>query len=410
LCSLATDRTKPWGGVNYTPAARDVEMWLGDMAHRRDFNSLIVRLSGWEPWDGVERLGSWLARYTGHLPWDSDYEYTRRVGEHWMVNWVARMQRPGHKHDEVPVFVGFQGERKTDAASAMADVVVPNGAITLPNLDFDASNGINQMAIQTVGKALVEYAELEHLSGSKQANIKSRISARVDSGRGLFGKDRYDRLRQFGVLGTANVTVQGHDAADITNELARLPEAKRDAAKRVWMSKANTGFLIDPTGARRWHGVTVLVYKMDLEGLALEVPQLIAEARARIEDVGYDRLYMSPEMEALVSAQVSRFYVTSGLEEDIAGALQAVELEDYRISAFNLRKLLGLDTHQKKRDLSAAMRRLGFVSYTSNGLTMYLKGDMRKCGEPLAVLDGPGVAKLVPRAKEAGAANFSPGA
>ena len=405
IYAMSRDRTAPWGPDNWSPRQADIQVWLQAMVgddKRQRFNSLVDRMAGWEAWDGQERLGDWLARYVECLPWEPAYDHVCAVGAHFMRNWAHRMENPGHKWDELLVLVGLQGERKTTMFELLADCVAPGGYLAGQRFDYDGKTGINRLAEAMRGKVLGEMAELTSLGRRDMENFKAMVSNTVDSGRRTFGLTTVDKRRQFGFVGTANCSLPHMDSGEIMEAILAAPENARARAKREFMAQAEVGFLTDHTGSRRFHPVLVNAVKIDLESLALEASQLIAEARAQVA-LDRSRLHMNLELQALAEKSAGRFQSTDGLDDVIrVKVLLPMEgAEHYKIALADLRRVLGLNeayaNGQGARKLKTALQRCGLVSRMSNGMRFALKGDYYKA-ERVAILEGGNTPKLAPPA------------
>lgn len=405
IYSKATDARTLWGQDCYAPKKMDVEIWLLNIAKEHRFNSIVERMLAWEPWDGVDRIGTWFGRYMGYQPSDPGYAYVCKAGAHWIVNWVARMMRPGHKFDEILATIGLEGERKTTLFEALANTVVANGYLGGQKFQFDSSSGINRVAEMTAGKVLVELAELKRLIRLDPEAFKALVSGTSDSGRATYGTDSFDQQRQFSFVGTANVTPRGQSPNDVTRELLSLPEWLRDDRKRKIMKTVDAGFLVDPTGSRRFLPTLVLKFKIDLEGLKAEAVQLIAEAKALAEAADF-RLHMDDDLEALRASAALAFAETDGLEDELRAALAPVaHLEHFKISSKDLKALVGLRPLDKRLTFPAAAEKAGLKWGHKELGKIYYRGDYDKA-ELLVVRGGPVAPVLVP---SAGSGGFAPG-
>lgn len=184
--------------------------------------------------DGKPRLDSWLVRLAGA----KDSPYARAVGRKWLVAMVARVMRPGCKHDHMPVLIGPQGAGKSSLCRTLAGDTYFSD--TLPSI-----GGRNQEAEKhLMGKWLVEVAELQAMGKAEAQDIKAFITVQEDKVRRAY--DRLDTAtpRQCVFVATTN----------------------------------DDEFLRDATGGRRFWPVHV--GKIDLVGLKAERDQLFSEAVA----------------------------------------------------------------------------------------------------------------------------------
>jgi hypothetical protein len=421
LCSLATDRTKPWGGVNYTPAARDVEMWLGDMAHRRDFNSMSSRMKNWEAWDGVRRLDSWMPRYTGHrLFVDKDYDYVSLLGAYWMAGFVSRAEVPGTKFDLTLALAGLGGSAKTKMLRVIANETARGVSVSAfkesGHLKFDSSSNLNHAAMSMAGKLILEMAEMLDLRGHNTESLKAVLTPVSDEGRGIHGKDSYIQLRQFVNVMCVNGVVKDKSAGAVAAELARAatPEA-RDDLVRGCVREMDFSFLRDPTGNRRIGVVKMLVYEVDTGGLVEELPQLIAEARARAtefglcEKAGVRELPMPLSLRAMIGELEGDFMVAGDMKRRLTDELSAIAQQihgknekidddwrkwtDFLVVYKDMREAVEARTRAERDDLQTALEQLGFKRHNGTGNQLwFVKGVLveRKTQKLVALRFGGG--------------------
>jgi hypothetical protein len=144
-------------------------------------------------WDGVPRLGDMLETAFGAR--HSDFNY--QAGRCWFVSMVARVNEPGCKVDTMPVFIGPQGARKSQALEVIGGEWYRAAASSMDSKDF----------LQELHGALVfEVPELHSLTASRQgaAKVKAVVSTRIDNFRTPYGM-RVDEHRRTAVMaGTTN--------------------------------------------------------------------------------------------------------------------------------------------------------------------------------------------------------------
>lgn len=204
------------------------------MAARGNKYNPIIDLIKSEPWDGVERLETWLVDVYGV----EDRPYTQLIGKCFMMGLVKRAMQPGCKFDYMLIIKGEQGLKKSSAFRELAYPYFTDNAIRVGEKD-------SQMAMQLAW--IVESAELESLNKSESTTIKQHLSAQEDWYRPPYGSKMVKAPRHSVNVGTTNA----------------------DA------------FLRDATGDRRFWPLEVHV--VDVEVLKLVRAQLLAEAYARLQ-------------------------------------------------------------------------------------------------------------------------------
>lgn len=216
-----------------------VRDWLNALAH-----------------DGTPRLDTWLTRYLGV----EDSPYTRAVGRAFLIAMVARVMRPGCKHDHGLVLKGAQGAKKSTACRILAGDAYFSD--TMPAIRNDKIEAWRHLR----GKWLVELAELAPSRKADAEDLKSFLSGQVDAYRQPYGRKEETVPRQCVFVGTTNEDV----------------------------------FLRDATGGRRFWPVTC-GETIDTEALAEDRGQLFAEGVAAFK--AGEAWHLSPEMEKLAAVE-----------------------------------------------------------------------------------------------------------
>lgn len=163
-------------------------------------------------WDGTPRADTLFVDYLGA----EDSEYVRTVTRKALIGAVARIMKPGCKHDHMLVLIGPQGSRKSSTLMKLGKSWFSDSLYTV--------NG-KEAYEQLQGHWLIEMAEMAAISGRKAEleSIKQFISKQTDSYRAAYARRTQERPRQCAFFGTTN----------------------------------DDEFLKDPTGGRRFWPVTV---------------------------------------------------------------------------------------------------------------------------------------------------------
>ena len=209
-------------------------------------------------WDGVPRLGTWLATYVGA---DAN-EYTSAIGTRWMISAVARVKRPGCQVDCMIVAEGIQGVGK----SSMFRTLVPSLAL-YSETGIDLGDKDSYQCLHGIWIYLMD--ELDSLRKGETTKVKNFISSPKDHYRQSYGRAARDFYRQNVFAGTTN---------------------ERE-------------YLVDKTGNRRIWPFKV-IGTIDLVALARDRDLLWAEALHRYADG--ERWHVdTPELRALCEAEQS---------------------------------------------------------------------------------------------------------
>jgi predicted P-loop ATPase len=187
-------------------------------------------------WDGVERLDSWLTAYCGA----EETRLTAMIGAKFLIGAVARALQPGCRMDYMLILEGDQGIGKSTV------VQVLGGEYAGENLpDFSSRD-----AMQIAGaKWFIEVSELAALKRSEVEEVKGFLTRTEDTFVPKYAKHPIAVKRCSVLIGSVN------------------PGA--------------TGYLLDPTGNRRFWPVKV--WAINLAALRQDREQLFAEAVFRFQ-------------------------------------------------------------------------------------------------------------------------------
>lgn len=306
----------------------------------RDAVEFVAHLNEYHPvhdylralrWDGIPRMDSFLSRYFR----SKNDDYTRGVGRCFLIAMVARVMKPGCKHDCALILTGGQGAFKSTAAAILA-----GGrewfSDSLPAVTDDGRDA----AMHLPGKWVVELGEMSSLSKASAEAVKAFVSRAVDKVRLPYGRRDVQLRRQCVFIGTSN----------------------------------NPACLRDETGNRRFWPVEV-GEAVDIDALARDRDQLLAEAVAAF-DAG-ERWHLTPELEALARVEqeaardadiwedaIREWLNTPVVEgDDFAGDVQQVPRDRVKLSEV-LKGAIGLETNRQDRAAqnraAACLRALGW--------------------------------------------------
>lgn len=305
---------------------------LSDAARQNAFHPVAEYLAGLR-WDGIPRIGRWLATYGGA----GDTTYARAVGELILVAAVRRVRQPGVKFDEMLVLESPQGTNKSTALKALA---VRDDWFTddLP-LNAEAKRVIEALS----GKWIVEAGELKGMRQGGANHLKGLLSRTHDKARMAYDRLEREVPRQCVIVGTTN----------------------------------DSRYLRDTTGNRRFWPVAVTGF--DLDALRRDRDQLWAEAAAREAEGAPIRLDPALWGDAAAEQDARRvedpFYESlhAALGEEAEGKLRASDAWSI------VGKPPGMRTQDDNERLGDAMKRLGFERgqrrFGAGPEIAYIRGD-----------------------------------
>lgn len=203
-------------------------------------------------WDGAKRADTVFIDYLDA----ADTVYTREVTRKALLGAVARIMRPGCKHDHILTLVGPQGCRKSTTLAKLGKSWFSDSLYTLAGKDAYE---------QLQGYWIIEMAEMAATRKAELEQIKQFISKQADSYRAAYARRTQERPRQCAFFGSTN----------------------------------DDEFLRDPTGGRRFWPVVVTDKGRVLAGHLTDeiVDQIWAEIVVRYQ--AGEVWYLSEEAEAL---------------------------------------------------------------------------------------------------------------
>lgn len=227
------------GGWGVKFGASDVDSAVDAVARRHPFHPIRDYLdSVHRAWRGARhhpgcgRVRRLFVDYLG----SPDDAYHRRAAVLTVVGAVARAYRPGCKFDFMPILEGSQGKRKSTWIRILANGW---GSETAP--DFSDPKAFIE---DTMGKWIIEVAELDKFDRASENGLKAAISRTVDRARLSYGRRAQDFPRQCIFIGSTN----------------------------------EDDYLRDRTGGRRYWPIAVQAEEINTDRLADEVDLLWGEA------------------------------------------------------------------------------------------------------------------------------------
>lgn len=149
------------------------------------------------PWDGVERLSTWLFAYCGVDP-GSDTKpntYAANIGRRFLISMAARILKPGCKADHMLVLEGKTGRGKSSVARALC----PDERWFTDQI---GDMGSKDASMNVRGIWVVELAELDALSKADEKTAKRFISQQFERFRLPYGRRVAKFDRQCVFIGT----------------------------------------------------------------------------------------------------------------------------------------------------------------------------------------------------------------
>ena len=236
--------------TGYEPGPQGAFEGLMRHGEENKFHSLLAQLDILK-WDGVPRLNNWLTTYCGA----EDTPLHREWGRLWLTAAVRRPYDPGCKFDHVLVMEGPEGGGK----SSVGKIIACGQATQRPQYFSDSpvlDKSEREQQELTRGVWIYELAELAGLRKGDLHRIKAFVTREEERAREAYARlhSRQPRIPVF--LGTFNT-----DA--VTGRLVQY---------------------LNPGDWRRWWPLLVgVVHKIELDALARDRRQLLAEAKAKAE-------------------------------------------------------------------------------------------------------------------------------
>lgn len=152
------------------------------------------------PWDGKQRLDTWLMELAGvegcrSLAREAAARYIARVGRYFLVAMVARVYQPGCIMRSVPILEGAQERGKSTLLRELAHPWFSDTPILIGDPDA-------YLALK--GKWLMEIAELQSFTRAEATWVKAFISSPEDHYRAPYERKVTDHKRQIVFVATTN--------------------------------------------------------------------------------------------------------------------------------------------------------------------------------------------------------------
>lgn len=236
IVRMTLEAQKGKGFVGYALAKiamNDLVFAVESTAKTHAFHPIKRRIEAVK-WDGVKRVERFMID-TFAL---EDNLYTREVSLLFFLAGIARVYHPGTKFDHVLTVEGAQGCGKSTVFRYLA----------FEDHFFGELNGNlsdRKKALEdTLGRWILEMAELSSLRKSEVEDLKAFISSTVDSARLAYDRERTDVRRQFIMVATTNEEVYLRDQSGNRRFLpVRTPLTKynpvdldfvREIAPQLW--------------------------------------------------------------------------------------------------------------------------------------------------------------------------------
>lgn len=152
-----------------------IETAIGAAARANSVHPLQDYLRGLK-WDGVSRAGNWLPFATGC----ADDDYSRSIGQWWLVSAIARALRPGTKVDHMLIVKGRGGIRKSMLFMALAGEQWCLESV--PRI-------LDKDALQVMrGKWICVFNEMKAFRSNSNESIYDFLTRQIDTYRPSYGR------------------------------------------------------------------------------------------------------------------------------------------------------------------------------------------------------------------------------
>jgi putative DNA primase/helicase len=284
---------------------------MATVSRRHSYHPVREYLSGLV-WDGVPRVGRWVATYLGC----AQGRLAEHLGSLWMVQAVARAFQPGCQAKTMLILAGQQDAGKSKALAALCG----QEWFSRTRLDLHSKDAFQALE----GTWIQEIQELDGFRGGDANRVKAFVSGEVDKFRPAYGRNMRRHKRDCVFAGTTNERV----------------------------------FLEDPTGSCRFWPIQV-ASSIDAEAIARDRDQLWAEA-VRLYRDGVEWWLDKRAADAL-RAHNEQYQDDPSWMELVAAALEGEET----VTAAQVFERIGVPVTQqsksRQRELADVLSRLGWV-------------------------------------------------
>ena len=181
-------------------------------------------------WDGEHRMETLFIDYLGA----EDNRYTRAVTKAALIGAVARIYKPGCKHDHMLVLVGPQGCRKSTTLMKLGKAWYSDSLYTVAG---------KESYEQLQGFWIIEMGELAATRKAEAEQIKQFMSKQTDSYRAAYARRTREHPRQCAFFGSTNDSEFLRDytgarrfwPVEVDNTGRRMvPKLTEDVVDQVW--------------------------------------------------------------------------------------------------------------------------------------------------------------------------------
>ncbi|SAL82480.1 virulence-associated E family protein [Caballeronia choica] len=289
-------------------------------------------------WDGVPRL----ARFFVDCCEAEDNVYTCAVARVFFVGAVARIMRPGVKHDIMPILEGDQGAYKSTLFRVLVgDTYFSDAA---PDLSRGSGRDIGELMR---GVWIVEFSELSGFGTAHINRVKHFLSQQSDRYRAAYARSVRDYPRMCVTVGTTNPDANGKYLKDTTGNRRFLPlsvgrcnvESVRAMRDQLWAE-------------------AVVLYK---QGMPHWLTAEEAETLRRAKQEAEKRVERSPFYEMML--------------EHVEFNSAVPRLKSAEVYAAVTGRTYDRATWQEQRDIGAVMRKAGRKTVQEKGRNVWVLDD-----------------------------------